>query len=121
MKKLIAGALAAASLATTAMVAAAPAQASDICYFESSRQALGKGNTYGCRVSHRRNQNGTPVVDVTWHDGLRSSYVFWGSGTVEIFSNNQRHVGRFTVDYAGGRRVAVIVHNSNAATVFPID
>ncbi len=122
MKKLITAALAAASVAAVALAGAAPTQAREIktrCYFETSQQALGQGRSFGCWVYRQSNELGI-VYRVTWEDSVRSSYVFWNDGRVEIFSSNKQHWGRWSRTTIDNRGHAVIAHDSGAVTIFPV-
>ena len=54
------------------------------CIFESASK--GTTEEFRCKVSERLNNQGHTVYDIEWSDGMRSTYVFWESGVVEIIS-----------------------------------
>lgn len=74
------------------------------CTFRSYRDSSTK--TLSCQASVSTNTNGHTVYNVRWSDGYTSSYVFWSSGNVEIFSKDgqgkpDREAGQFTSNSEG--------------------
>ncbi len=115
---------AAAAIAMTiggAAIAPAPAQAQTpgpgTCIFEASPQSGGAGRRHRCTTREYIDTNGHPAIQVTWDDGMVTSYVFWprdrdGRRYAEIFSAGTRHIGRW-FDYPGS---VMILHDSGAVT-----
>ena len=80
----------------------------------------GKTEIFGVKLTSRKNQNGETVVDAEWEDGLKSTYVFWKSGIVEILSKD----GEGKIDNMPGTWTAndgdvSITSKSGSVTTFP--
>ena len=79
-----------------------------------------KTKDIGVNLTSRTNRNKHIVIDAQWEDGLKSSYVFWKSGIVEILSNNAE--GK--IDNTPGTWIqedgnTVITSKTGSITTFP--
>jgi len=84
------------------------------------KKAGGNVEQYVVSIFQRQNVNNHYVYDVKWSDGYTSSYIFWRSGDVEIFSKNGKGqaiktMARFKIY---GNRNCLIVTNAGAVTLF---
>ena len=79
-----------------------------------------KTTDIGVELSYRQNHNNHTILDAAWEDGLKSSYVFWNSGIVEILSKD----GDGKTDNTPGTWTqtdgnAVITSKTGSITIFP--
>ena len=79
-----------------------------------------KTTDIGVELSYRQNQNKHTILDANWEDGLKSSYVFWNSGIVEIISKD----GEGKPDNTPGTWTqtdgnTVIMSKTGSITIFP--
>ncbi len=85
------------------------------------KKPTGEVAIYRYTTFRRINPNNDHVYDVNWSDGVKSSYVFWTDGIVEIFSKNgYGGTNRTQANYeVGPNGNCVIRVNTGSVTLFP--